>query len=705
MRKWCKKVLVGVMVMIFAFSPLIFVGCDFGGGSSSSGGSSSGGDTNPTYNVADYLSAIKTSYTVNNSSSTTNKEVQKYAKEALQISQMMAKDVVIRLLKQYTQDDTTGTTIKVAGSSADGVGELSKDLGTSTIPFSGQFKESEYGDHYLHNDYGTYKFENDNSFGHSALNWVMYDSSSSNIPTNFSTYVSRFHIDGVDATNLDKISYAILLITEKFNSVTESGFNSAYADFKAEYESQTDYKKSAEELSYKIRHTALSGEQEIKAFSTYICDYVIGSTLIEQDSKEYSVMVNLRTGDPVQNKTINPETGVLVDEEFVGETYYYYPNKPGADGTGGSIEDVSRYYCHDMRIWLFWDRIKAVRDATGVTLWQDLDGNGEPDVATVKRSIGGEMHTQPKFIPTINFRNYKQTVSYIVNLVTDADYRIGYKQAGSTDITEETGYPVVSNVFSVDYKYTEVVTTSSLTAKDSCLLPKRAYKSMIFCAKDRSNLDVKNSLDSIYLLMESATGDEIKIDLYARYYRSGQGYAKWNLRDLGQNNNDQLVDVYPLTTTTQTINGPYSFKYVDGRYEEGCLLELDFTKLFKNARFNNILNYNTFDYNYTMQNSSEIKHASLYELKKFPENFYDTTGSVEERVKHSTVFAPSSKNNQLYSTLFVNGTELYSYNPTNLAGEADFEYIEILFATSNNKLFSFALTGYVPANEAINDVG
>ena len=95
----------------------------------------------------------------------------------------------------------------------------------------------------------------------------------------------------------------------------------------------------------------------------------------------------------------------------------------------------------------------------------------------------------------------------------------------------------------------------------------------------------------------------------------------------------------------------------------------------------------------------------MYELKKFPENFYDTTGSVEERVKHSTVFAPSSKNNQLYSTLFVNGTELYSYNPTNLAGEADFEYIEILFATSNNKLFSFALTGYVPANEAINDVG
>lgn len=698
MKKWFQKTLYCLSAVLFAFSPLMFAGCDLGGlddsGSDGSGSGGSGGNSGSNYKVSDYLSAVKVSYATQNNSSSTNDDVQQFATDTLNISQMMAEDTLVALLQQYAMDDTNGRDIEY--------GSMSKHYDTSQIPFGEDIEKFQLTDSAEKSSSKetssespsvTYYYDSSagNNYYDSVKSWKMFNGSGTN---NFSKYLQAF--------SLDKITYAILLISKDFGGVSEQSFDSAYDSFKTNYESATNGKSNLQlqalnqTIAYNVKHTALSGESEIKAFKQYIEDYVIGSDLIEKDQKEFGV-VKFDSGGSAYY--VNDPTAT-----FEGEAWHFVETKSDDASTSETkTKDISEYYFNELfrdsfaseSINKFAEKIQEVYTFTNVKMWQDLDNDGEIDMELVKTTNQDYNAYFPKYKSSEKFRNYKYTVSYIVDKVTSEENKISYlgdsepfnSEKDENGKTYLNGYPIVSNAYMVDYAYSELEVSSDMSATYSTKIAMRAYKGFVLCLADRSLQDVKNSLGVIYLLMESMTGDEIGIDLYARYYRSGSGYATW-----GENS------YYKLTNTTQTINGPYELKHVNGTFEEGCLLELDFTELLKNAQFNGKTNTNSFDYSYQDVNGN-TKNVEIYELKKFPDNFYDTTTDISKRVKHATVFDTLFSGNQLYDVLSINGQELYSYSPKNLSTQSDFEYIEILFATTNNKVFSFGFTGYVPATE------
>lgn len=718
-----KKIVSFVLACLFAVSPILFTGCDFdpndlnggntGGntGGDNTGGNTGGGDDNQgdkttsNYKVSDYLSAVKVSYALNGSSDTQDEDIKQFAKDALDISQMMAQDVITQLVQQYSTDtDSTGKSISR--------GDMSKSFGAVKTPLNQTF--SDYypnGDQTQKDDeqakINSYYYNGRNSndsFEGATKKWKMYiEQNVNNIsPSNLDMYLQFF--------DYNKISYAILLISSTFGSVTQSTYSQAYSTFKQTYQQNISGKDSidiqnmANELSFSVTHTALSGEWEKQAFKQYIQDFVVGETEISADNGKYA---------QIQTTYFGLNINYSPTEEFEGEVWHYVEESDSdyrKDDTDSY--DISYYYYHgnmatgDNNIGTFTDKLLKIYADIGIKMWQDIDNNGVPDVAMTDFNGVGV----PKFVAFKGFKNYKYTISAIVDSVTSASNLIKYtgeQQPSNSiiinDILYLKGYPIVTNALMVDYAYSEVeiamdsMTGSSASKTYSSKLGMRNYQSVILCLKDRSGQDIKNNLGTIELIIESKTGDQVSMDIYARYYRKNSStncYATWN---------DNTY--YKLTNQTMIISGPAGIDTSSGQIVESGSITLNFNdfdddskNMFKTAVFNGEYNQNYFDYTYKDILDND-KTVQIYEIKQFPENFYDTTPNIEQRVKHSSVFAKASVDNQLYQSVYVDNTQVYSYIPENLDEQDEFEYIEILFANHTTNQFTFGFSSYTPATE------
>lgn len=558
-----------------------------------------------------------------------------------------------------------------------------------------------------------------------------------------------------------KMMYAILYISNNFYNVTTDGFNEAYATFKTHYDNikddnTFDWKTKCRELALSSKHSGLIADStEERAFKQYILDYIIGTDNVNRDNEMISTYSNgeykdkekadvfegeyyyyseelvndilnsINKGDDkcsyidlieiIANNNKKPIIeGLTISDSTITYQNNTY-NKNDSESMNNLLTAINLEKNEDEKITLEYlndtvitnnnseDIISNLTVNQSGKLWQDFDGNGKVDIEWAKDSSGKELKDSngnkiPKYrVNNPEFRNYDWTVGQIVNNVI-LNSNITYKAEDDT-ATTITGYPTVSNVFCRDYEYSAVeVDSSDLDAKYTCSLPRNAYKSILVCAKDRTGKDYLNNVGFINMVLESAEGVSVDVKIFARYYRTGVGYATW---DNGVELDGEKT-LFPLVTdnrgniATQKINGPYKVQLVDGEIQDSSL-EINVQDMFKNAKFNGKTNDKKFTFTYTDADSVE-QSMQVYEIEPFAEGYCNT--SVKQAV-HASVFVKNGKTNPTYSSFTLpTGEIIYSYDSSNLQGVGDgYGYIEILFAPSNENAFTFGLLGYVPQTE------
>ena len=721
--KKLKRLLLIMLSVIFAFSPLVFVGCSFedfpsdsGGGSGETGGGSggSGGGSEtpnppspitPTYKVTDYLTAGKVSYTVSTSSATQNEEFKKFASETLETTQMLALDTMLGLLQNYGGGQEEYSSIELEN--------LKKGFGSYTISLSNKI---EYIENETINNVSTqvkYTYNPDLDANKISYKNAMASQQWVFMPTGATTSTFSLFI-GCDITdissadkssNLWKMTYAILSIVDKFYQNTNT-FDTVYAEFLRDYDaiantSSKDYKSAATDLSFIVKHSGImpstvdAVSTEEQAFVRFILDRVIGSNAMANDRK--FLVYDNSTGDYIAPNS---------SDKFEGESYYYADEKAGlsydTSNNSNSKYDGLSSFINQNELLSVKQAIEQVyaqsvaNEQLTVKVWQDFNNDNKVDIALT--SVIGK--SIAKYRPLSYFRNYENTTSYIVDNVLKGEHNDNEKLEIKRDGVFEkylgnNNYPTISNVFSKDFTYSEMEVSSSTTSSSSCKMEKRAYKSLLLCTKDRG-LD-KNSIGSIYMILESTEGVQVNLNVYARYYRNGSGFAQF---DNGKGDDKSLF----LIASNQNVNGPYSVKNVGGKWEEGCMFSVEFDEMFKKAKFNGIANDHTFNYEYEDINGDK-KQKELYYIEPFATGYYDVSKKLANRpTGHASIFAPSPKTNPEYTSMIgPKGEKLYSYSDSNLSAlTKSCEYIEIIFAASNDNPFTFGFTGFLPATEGLS---
>lgn len=716
MQKHFKNFVVILCAVVFAFCPVFIAGCDLGdiGGGDST---SQGGNSKPSYDVNDYLSALKVAYTpaVNG---TTDESINEYVNQVLGVTELMAVDTLVELMENYFDksnykyDSSLYTNLSFSSTNdyialednieisynekeysstnpisemdASGTKATNKYIGFGKTITRGTYEEV-MGD--TTTRYYKWKVSNDFIYGTSG---------------NF-TQLSDYFIKGKTGSTLStnsvayKMMYAILSISNTFNNVTDDNFETAYASFKTDYDNavkSNDLESKCRQLATITKHSGLvAGTSEAKAFKQYILDYIIGEANVKRDNDMVWTYSN-------SNSTYK-KGGV-----YEGEYYYYNENlKEILDEINENLTNKYSY------IELLETIAKGNKNADvdiidGLVVtnsgkgWQDFNGDGKVDIEYATNEKGKELKDEngnniPKYqVTDPEFRNYDWTVGKIVEKVL-GESEISYKNESGQE-NKITGYPTTSNVFSIDYAYKNVeISGSDMNAKYTCSLPRNAYKSILICAKDRTGKDIANNIGYINMILESAEGVSVDVKIFARYYRTGSGYATW---DNGYGDDKTL---YPLVKSgnevkTLTINGPYKVEIVNGAVQDSSL-EINVQDMFKNAKFKGESNTNKFTFSYE-DSDKVVQTKQIYEIEPFPDGFYNT--SLNKAV-HAQVFGVNGKTNPTYKTINLpTGEVLYSYETSNLNGVADgYGYIEILFAPSNDNAFTFGLLGYVPENE------
>ena len=720
MRKQFKKIICLLSAFVFAFCPLLFSGCD-------TSNVDSGGTIQPTYNVTDYLSAMKVAYTPALNSSADD-EITSYANEVLGLTEILAVDTLVNLLENYFKVNKKEFSYSVGGIEKT-FSSPSDDLAL-TNQASATLNDVEFysvnqiniddGNGSSHNSFVGFDhaISGTSDYNRDRHNWEIFDSTYSGATVNA---ISNFLVSGTlggntlaDNSVACKMMYAILKISNTFYNVSNDGFESAYKKFTDEYKQAIDSGKATidecRQLAITSKHSGLiSGENEQqsseqRAFKQYILDYIIGEDNVKFDNA--MVKTYNSTSKQYEQK----------GDKFIGE-YYLYDNRDNekedderTDMVGlltqinKAIDEYNRTIPEDLKTpnltYIELLEILAGKDGNRLDelheldinlivssenqqtkLWQDFYNKGVIDVVYFD-----EQKTIPKYrVEDPEFRNYDWTVGKIVDNVLK-NSEIIYNETETV-----TGYPTVSNVFSRDYEYSAMeISSSDLNAKYTCSLPRNAYKSILICAKDRSDKDIKNNIGYINMVLESAEGVNVDVKIFARYYRSGSGYATWS------NSNELGGTLYPLVSNTLKIDGPFKTELVNGQIQDSSL-EINVQDMFKTAKFNGVNNNKKFDFTYTDANQ-QTQTKQIYEIEPFVEGYYNT--SLNKAV-HASVFGLNGKTNPTYNSFTLStGEVIYSYDSENLASESgEFGFIEILFAPSNEKAFTFGLLGYIPQNE------
>ena len=719
-----KRILSAILAVIFAFAPIFFAGCNFNpddSGGSSSGGSSGGGGTISTnYKIGDYLNSIKVSYSVSGlSSDTQNEDIKEYANQIISLTQMLAADTMVGLLQQYSVHNQSDTTDLMSIN----VGEmLLKNVSKSLVPYSLPIEDRDSKRFVDEADpdktsyvYSTSINVNGNdeyfSFVESVKDWEYIDLSSARL-SGMLDYFNKIYKENYS----NKLTYAILSIVDKFDNVSESDFDTTYKAFLNDYDakagsSSTDFAKLSENLALNVKHSGLyANSLESKAFKQFILDRVIGENLVNKDNQLFQVF------DEKTKQYVDVSSSST--EKFRGETFYYNPNASVPTADGGTPDDIT-YYINGYNAMDFPtcdqlnERLKLIYEGnsettgTGVKLWQDIDGDNAIEfsesignMAKDSMYINGNP-TQvfvPKYRALVGFRNYDYTVEKIIDMVlTDTTNKIQVKNGSSYEtISSDTNYPVIANVFSKNYSYSAVeVKGVGSDNSTSCKLSKQAYKSVLLAMKDRTKMQVKNSIGTIYLLLESSTGVKVNVSMYARYYRKGSGFAYFG-------EGEDETTFYKFPNASGEVNGPYGIDFSSRPIKDGCLFELEFESLFENAKFKNsdgafVSNNQTFDYTYTNKDK-ETKTIPIYEIKPFPEDYAKSTDT-----SHASIYTGIDyKTKPVYDAQDIKGStgSLYAYSENNLAGvDGEYEFIELMFVTDNDNPFTFGFTGFVPQTE------
>lgn len=736
-KKITKNIMSILLAIVFAFAPIFFVGCDLGsgeGGGSSSGGSSTGGGggtISTNYKIGDYLDSIKVSYSVSNiSSATQNEEVKEYASQIISLTQMLSADTMVGLLQQYAIDNSSAESFGIPVSSNNK--ELKKSVSKSATPYSNVFTVSIVEAGITFN----YEYSRDsrekNTYAQDVINWKCVEGNSSITKTsNFEDYLPAiFNYDNYQ----HKLTYAILSIVDKFDNVSEEDFSATYKEFLNNYDlltrnTSTDFAKLSENLALNVKHSGLyANSLESRAFKQFILDRIIGENLVKKDNQLFQVS-EIYNGNRLRYKNVGENS----NEKFRGETYYYNQD---AEYVPDQTNDVSLYIngdsgnfpnCEQLKdkLKLIYNGNEATAEphiaGTNVKIWQDINGDGEINFSEeigniiklkLVNSHGSYQDVAfPKYRALVGFKNYDYTVEKIVERVlTDTTNKIQYKDNDGAykDVPGKTNYPIIANVFSRNYSYTAVeVKGVSKDNSTSCKLPKLSYKSILLNMKDRTKMDVKNSIGRIYLLLESSSGTKVNVSMYARYYRKGSGFAYFgenkDLEKADDTNDTDKYTFYKFPNATGEVDGPYGIDFSTyPNIKEGCLFELEFEDLFKNAKFKTgaktyTKNNQTFDFTYTNQDS-ETQTVQIYEIKPFPKDYapIDVAG-------HASIYTGIDyKTKPVYDAQSIEGSSgnLYAYSDKNLAEvEGECEFIELIFVTDNNNPFTFGFTGFVPQTE------
>lgn len=791
MRKHIKKIIYIVSAFVFAFCPVLLVGCDCSG-IGNGGGGGNGGDTpvtpvtptTPTYKVTDYLSGLKTAYTPAVDSSP-DEALNQYADEVLGLTEILAVDTFVNLMENYFKPNTDN-------SEGEDNNEYFKGHTSSDKSISIAFEETNYialnkivNVTYNSDTYRTYTqvTNNDGTISYFKFNdsvmtgtetgkkykWILKLDDDPNFNANDTSITNLINYflsnnDASDTISKDatayKMMYAILYISNNFYNVTSDGFDKAYSAFKNHYDKiddTFDWETECRKLALSSKHSGLIADStEEKAFKQYILDFIIGETNVERDNEMVSTYSNgsYKQGGVFEgeyylyyNYGTDTRKDIVDLKDDIG-TYSYIDLieiiANNNDGKIDGLEVISGFIVQykdqqynismeqnksDLLSAINEDRIKDGEEEitpdelteiieknnyiiNGLTfknngngkLWQDFNQDGKADVVWATDSSGNELKDAsgnkiPKYrVENPEFRNYDWTVGQIVNKVI-SNSEIKYQADGSETGTTITGYPTVSNVFSRDYTYSDVeVDSGDLNAKYTCSLPRNAYKSILICATALTGKDYPNNIGYINMVLESAENVSVNVKIFARYYRTGVGYATW---DNGVELDGEKT-LFPLVTdsrgniATQKINGPYKVELVNGKIQDSSL-EINVQEMFKKAKFNGVTNDKKFNFSYTDADAVE-QSKLIYQIEPFASGYCNT--SVKKSV-HASVFTQNGKTNPTYSSFTLpTGEIIYSYDASNLQGVGEgYGYIEILFAPSNENAFTFGLLGYVPETE------
>ena len=695
-KKSTKQIMPIIFTLISTF--VLTTGCNFNKNESTSTSNSNNTSNNSTiktnYKIGDYLNSVKTSYSVSNlNSETQNTEIQEYKDQILALTQMLAADTMVGLMQQYSLNNTSEDYFNIPISSSSNSAILRKKVLQSSIPYASYFIYNFVLDD---NEYNfTYAISTKYTFGQIVKGWEsMKNNEYIGIVTTFIQYLPAiFNCNSFQ----NKLTYAILSIIDKFNNTNEDDFDTTYKAFLNDYDvkdsdTSTDFAKLSENLAFNVKHSGLyPNSLESKAFKQFILDRVIGEELVKKDNQLFQVF------DEKTMQYINISSSST--EKFRGETFYYNPN---ATYTDGEVNDISLFInglpdsnnittCDQLN-----ERLKQIYDATAdsnnVKLWQDIDNDNKiefsENIGNVAKSstyINGKLTKVdvPKYRALVGFRNYDYTVEKIIDMVlTDTTNKIQIKDSDNNyhPISSGTNYPVVANVFSKNYSYTDVELKGN---SSNCKLPKQAYKSALLAMKDRTNMSIKNNIGRIDLLLEGSANKKFNVSVYARYYRKGNGFAHFD-------NGDNLTTFYKFPNASGEVG------------ESNKVFELEFENLFKSAKFKTangsfVSNNQTFDYTYKDKNQ-EPKTTPIYEIKSFPEDYTKSTD-----ISHASIYTSiDSKANPAYEEQCAEGKNggLYAYNENNLSNiDGKYEFIELVFATDNDNPFTFGFTNFIPQTE------
>ena len=730
MKKIFKRIFVITFAIIFAFSPLFFAGCDTSGigknknttsqnntGNNSGSSNNNNDDSNnyddiddiddiddvqrPSVNVSDYLGGIKVSYIASSTAAEDPGQIA-YQNDIVVSSQFMASDILMNLYQMYGYG-LNGISPTIVSSD----NTITKQLSAYETPFSMEidgtftyngvkyvFTKSRtdytrsviFGDGLTRN---TWKFL-DISYIEDEIEYASFVSDKrsmiqllTGLPYNETT--NTLQLSSSAQSNVNKLAYIILLIKQKFENVSESTFDATYNSLKNEYASienntSIDYYKKLQQLALSTNYNGIiSGSLEEKALKQFILDFVIGSNLVANDQTKFKIFEygNYNT----------PDMGT----EFSGEYIYYnelaeYPLNP-TDPYDISLYIHGSAAMNNVDHTAVKSKVEDIYQNTEnhYKFWQDADGDGQIDIEMITYNN----KLVPKYRAERSFRNYKYTVGVIVDKVLTGTESMIKKN--NEDTGYETSYPTVSNVYSRNYNYSGVECNSALSSSNTCKLDRMAYKGFVLCLKEKEH----NNLGEITMVMESAQGVSVSVDLYLRYYRknaSTNQFATWQDTD-SMFERLKTESGQPLTVN---INGPYGLKVnpQTGKMEDSSF-SIDLQKVLSKAYFgtgeDKTLNNQSFSHN----------GKSIFEVKLFPTDFYKTMGAVG----HTNIFSLDPKNNPNYDVFGCpdgSNKKIYAYSESNLKDcEAEeFEFVEILFVASNNNPFTFGFLGYIPATES-----
>lgn len=691
--------------------------------------------------------------------------VKEYAKEVSSLAQIQAADILTQLFFMYGNGHGENLQKLIDNNGKICINDIS--LTYVLIPLYGNNISKDFSTEEGNWNFFI-KYEDDENIKERFYNTYAnpdfgYKMSSTNGADNFIKFIGCGDIDsnyeanlqnhkGSAITNTGLLTYAILSIIDNFWNIsveaTESEFNTAFNRFIASYETfklmnKENQEAEIERLSLNVKHSGIiPNSMEEKALIKFVRNYVVGENLVVEDNRWYQVW------DNVTQSYIN-STEITNCPKFQGESYYYNPN--ATYNPSSSNNDVS-IYIHGQKsgediaegdeVDYVDGTLEALQGVKGrleelyadekFKLWQDINNDGFADIVMVEGT------NIPKFRPLEDldeeteqkycFKNYEYTIEQIVkNVAGNTDSLINNKttideQDPSTYVTQKTekqyylvsggvvqannsiqvNQAIVSNVFSKDYTFSQIEAAGE--GENACVLPQRAYKSMLICALDRSDKEEKNNAGIMVIVAESSKGVQVNLKFYARYYRLGSGFAQWYNSDVSQ-----YTEFYELNNgEMQSVNGPYTFEYNQqtGQYEEGCFFEMDINQFFKDAKFGEeyTANNKTFNYTYTDLIDGKEHTEEIYELEMFPDDYYDKNPDPTN-YSHSSIFVQDYKNSPKYDSLLTHrGEQVYCYSAENFTGiESDENYagkdigfLEIVLVSDSDNPFTIGIAGYVP---------